>query len=89
MGKNVETFLSKFIIVWVDREFEPKNKHYAELNGHINELNGYEFTKCKPFENSADAVKLMGKRTCADVILISSGGMCIFPAADGKGNLLD
>jgi hypothetical protein len=76
MGGNVETFLSKFIIVWVDKNFDVKNGHLDEMEGYIDELNGYEFTKCKPFDNVEAGVKQLGLRTCQPTILISSGSLC-------------
>ena len=44
MGGNVQTFLSKFIIVWVDKNFKPGSDHLKEMQGYINELNSLNFT---------------------------------------------
>ena len=75
MGGNVETFLSKFIIVWVDKGFSDP-EHKAEMDDYINELNSYEFTKCETFDNVEDGVKQLELKTCAPTILISSGSLC-------------
>jgi len=71
----VETFLSKFIIVWVDKGFSDP-EHKAEMDEYIDELNSYDFTKCKPFDTAQAGVKQLGLRSCQQTILISSGGIC-------------
>ena len=83
MGGNVQTFLSKFIIVWVDRAFDPEDDYYEEMMDYVNELNSYNFTKCRTFLDSKAAVKLLDGRSCAQTILISSGAFCKFKDDDG------
>jgi hypothetical protein len=51
MGGDVETFLSKFIIVWIDKGFADP-EHKEEMDEYIDELNSYEFTKCKPYDTA-------------------------------------
>ena len=79
MGGSVETFLSKFYIVWADTNFDVKAKHYDEVKSYIDELNSYNFTKCIPCDSVDAAVGVLGHRTCLPSILISSGGMCKYP----------
>ena len=95
MGGNVKTFLSKFIIVWVDLTFGQENaedsedrEFYKEIMGYVNELNSYNFCKCKTFTDSKKAVKLLDGRACPPAILISSGAFCKFKDEWGNGKTL-
>ena len=89
MGGNVETFLSKFYIVWIDTNFKPKTKNYQTMTSYINELNSYNFTACKPCESADVGVGILGHRTCLPSIVISSGGICMYPDKTDKKTLLD
>jgi hypothetical protein len=38
MGDKPETFLSKFMIIWVDKNFDPAGGEYDDMDDYINEL---------------------------------------------------
>jgi len=76
MGGKVDTFLSRFIIVWADKSFDPSAGHYDEMDEYIKELNGYKFATCKGFDTAEGAAKQLGLRACPQAIIISSGSLC-------------
>ena len=76
MGGKPETFLSKFMICWVDKNFDPESGDHDEMDEYITELQSYKFTTVKAFNNSKAVVSQLAKRVCPPVILISSGSIC-------------